>query len=167
MKKIFNKKNILIFIISIIVIIIISFFLINRGRIYTKGIKVYYRTYTKEKGWSKWSKNGQVSGDKKHNIIATQMKVKSKSHGYIFYNVYSDDWQMNNCYDEIICGDLKSKKTIKKVKVTLSDTLYKRFKTTYRIYDKKWSNYSSDFEESGEKSNIKAIQIKVVDREGE
>ena len=66
-----------------------------------------------------------------------------------------------------IVSDLKSKKTIKKVKVTLSDTLYKRFKTTYRIYDKKWSNYSSDFEESGEKSNIKAIQIKVVDREGE
>lgn len=166
MKKLFNKKYLLIFIIVIAVLFIFSFFMINRGRIYTKGIKVYYRTYTKEKGWSKWSKNGQVSGDKKHNIIAAQMKVKSKSHGYIFYNVYSDDWQLNNCYDEIICGNIKINNSINRLKVVLSDTLYKRFKTNYRIYDKKWSNYSSDFEESGKKNNIKAIQIKVVDREG-
>lgn len=167
MKKYFNKKNLIITIIFVFFTVSLLAIFLNNGSIHTKGIKVYYRTYTKEKGWTSWKKNGQVSGDKKHNILAVEMKVKSKSRGYIFYNVYQKDWMENDCYDEVICGNTKSKNGITSIRVMLSDTLYKKYNTSYKVYTNKWLDYKYDYNISSNtdsNKNITAIQLKVEER---
>ena len=69
-----SKKGLL-FILIVLVTVGVCFFTykyINRKP------TVYYRTYTVENGWTKWSKNGKTSGDGKHDITAIEIKVKAK-----------------------------------------------------------------------------------------
>jgi hypothetical protein len=167
MKKYLNKKILIIIIIFVVFAISLLGIFLNNGSIHTKGIKVYYRTYTKEKGWTSWKKNGQVSGDKKHNILAVEMKVKSKSRGYIFYNVYQKDWIENDCYDEVVCGNTKSKNGITSFRVMLSDNLYKKYNTSYKVYTNKWYEYEKDYNiipNINYKESITAIQLKIEER---
>ena len=123
----------------------------------TKGIKVYYRTYTKENGWSKWSKNGLTSGNKEDDILNIEVKVKPKKQGGVTYNVYQKEWSGNT--------EKLKKQKIKSVKFGLVGKMYRKYDVCYRTYNEtnKWLEWACDGEISGNKTkNIKALEVKII-----
>ncbi len=54
-----------------------------------------YRTYTKEKGWTKWSKNGNPSGDGINPIKNIEIKVKANIPALVNYEIYQNkEWKV-------------------------------------------------------------------------
>ena len=166
MKSIGKKKLILIIVTAIIlvtlIVIIVNKF--NNDGMENSGIlNVYYRTYTKEKGWSKWSKNGITSGNKKDNILNIEVKVKKKEKGLVVYRVYTinEDWSE----EEYSIENKMKEATITGIKMGLTDTIGKKYSICYRTYNEesKWYNWACDGQASGNKEKeMKAIEIKVV-----
>ena len=62
MKKIGKKELVLLLLAIIVFLSALGYFCYKEIPELIKP-KVYYRTYTKEKGWTKWSKNGEISGN--------------------------------------------------------------------------------------------------------
>lgn len=163
-KEIFNKDNIkkiLILGLLVFAVIFMIVFMIKKfntdGMEQTKGIKVYYRTYTKENGWSKWSKNGLTSGNKEDDILNIEVKVKPKKQGGVTYNVYQKEWSGNT--------EKLKKQKIKSVKFGLVGKMYRKYDVCYRTYNEtnKWLEWACDGEISGNKTkNIKALEVKII-----
>lgn len=154
MKKNNNKGKIIILIICIALIGL----LLVKNYFDNKIPSIYYRTYTKENGWSKWVKDGKTSGDKKTNIQNIQIKVKNNTD--VIYSLYTDDW--SNSYN--VSSKIKNK-DIKGIKISLMDKLYKKYDIYYRTYnsDNEWLEWSSDYLISGNKNKtINAIEIKII-----
>ena len=141
-------------------------------QIKTDGMKsaneatVYYRVYTKENGWSRWSKNGITSGNKKDNILNIQIKTKSKYSGITTYKIYNKNW--SKYYDsKTEEGNFKKIKNsnIKAIKIFNDSELRKKYQICYRTYNKtnKWLNWVCEDEISGNiNENITAIEIKQI-----
>lgn len=145
----------------IIAIIIISFCLIAiSARNYNNinKVKVYYRTYTKENGWSRWSKNGEISGNGKYNILNIEVKVKSRISGGTVYSVYQKkDWVPSTKKIGV--------KPIYGFKASLYDYLHYEYSLYYRTYNKKdkWLEWSYGNNINGNKDEpITKIQIKSL-----
>lgn len=159
-----NMKKILI-IGAIAAILIITIILIaNKDVIHTKGIKIYYRTYTEKTGWSHWSKNGQINGKKNNPITAVQIKIKTKSKGNIFYNTnQKNKWQNVDSTSGQTSGNEKD--NVSSIRIMLSDTLYNKYKISYRTNKKgEWSEWGYDNFEISTRKYINQIQIKVEER---
>ena len=167
MKSIGKKKLILIIVTAIIlvtlIVIIVNKF--NNDGMENSGIlNVYYRTYTKEKGWSKWSKNGITSGNKKDNIL--NIEVKTKRGEQVVYTVLNEE---NYSYDEtdgMYNVDLsKGNYNVKGIIVDLTDSINKKYDVCYRTYNEenKWLNWSCDGQVSGNNDKVvKSIEVKII-----
>ena len=163
LKKLLNKvtKKQIFIMVLILLIAMLIVFLVNKfntdGMEQTKGVNVYYRTYTKKHGWSRWSKNGVTSGNKKDDILNIQVKVKPKKKGEVTYNVFSKKWSGNT-------EKIKNKK-IKGIKFGLAGSVNVRYRVCYRTYNdkNKWLEWSCDGITNGNiKKNVKAIELKVI-----
>ena len=153
------KKNRIIIFFIVLLLIVLGLCILTKY-IVNKTPSVYYRTYTKEKGWSKWVKDGKTSGNLKNDITNIQIKLKKDNKG-IIYNIYTKDWQ-----EESYNVDSKIKNSnIKGIKISLMDKNYKKYDIYYRTYneDNKWLEWASDYQISGNKNkNIKGIEIKII-----
>ena len=158
------------FIIGLILLLVLILFVIvfkpkTDGMVNSGITNIYYRTYTKENGWSKWTKNGLTSGNLKDNILNIQVKVDKKTKGEARYRVYSEK---NNWSDEYGSNASILNQNITGVRFGLSETKSKTSNICYRTYNKEneWMEWSCDSEINGNKNeNIKAIEIKIVPKE--
>ncbi len=156
-----KDKKFMILCISIVAVFIlgISIFLFVRR----EHANIYYRTYTKENGWSKWSKNGEVSGDGQHVIQNIEIKVKSNNKGDVDYSVFQDgNWTKS-------IGNIESRtfknKPMYGIRVCLYGLLGKKYEVYYRTYNSKdkWMEWTLDAGSSGNsKTPIKKIQLKIL-----
>ena len=158
-KLLIKKKNIqysiliAIFVLSVSLIIIAAHNYNNLSR-----VKVYYRTYTKEKGWTKWAKNGETSGNGIDPITNIEIKTKTRLKGGIVSYIYQKDkWSIVN--------NKNKNKKISGFKATIYDDLYYEYNVYYRTYNKKdkWLEWSFDNNINGNKKEpITKIQIKAL-----
>lgn len=159
------KKKILLTIILLIFVVFFTFLIriINSDGMNNSGItNIYYRTYTKEKGWSNWSKNGIKNGTLKYDILNIQVKVDKKTKGEARYRIYSTD---NNWSDEYGSNAEIDNQNIIGIKFGLSGTLHKTSDICYRTYNNedKWLGWScSDMINGNIGQNITGIQIKII-----
>ena len=163
MKEFFKGKKIIIPIVFFIVLIVGTIVFVNSkndGMSNTNEIKIYYRTYYKDK-WSKWSKNGITSGDYENNIKNIQIKVKTRTEGYVFYNVYSNGKWIN----EITNNSKIKNNAIKGLSFENMDTIYNKYDICYRTYNKKdkWLGWACNGEVSGNsEENVTALEVKII-----
>lgn len=165
-EKLENKK--LLFLLSIVVIAIIIIIGIifvtnskNDGMENTKQISIYYKTYTDEDGWSKWSKNGLTSGNKKYAIKNIKIKVRTKDNGFVSYGVYSNKKWKDDLEED---SSLKNN-YIRGLYFYNVNTLSSKYNICYRTYNKKdkWFAWACDEEISGNiNENITAVEIKII-----
>lgn len=133
-------------------VVLLSFFLFSL--IEDEKVNTSYRVYTKN-GWSKWSKNGKISGDKKNAISKIEIKIKNGN--TIIVTNYGDEW-----------NELKkdNKSNIKGIKILNEYKFSKKYQTCYRTFNKKnkWLNWTCDSNvPSGNKNqNILAIEIITI-----
>ena len=169
MKKLTRKRKNFIYIVTFILLL---FMFVLTLQIKTDGMKnaneatVYYRVYTKENGWSRWSKNGITSGNKKNNILNIQIKTKSKYSGITAFKIYNKNWSKyyDSKTDEGNYKKLKSS-NIKAIKIFNDSELRKKYQICYRTHNKtnKWLNWVCEDEISGNiNENITAIEIKQI-----
>lgn len=168
MKKI-GKKEIILLVVAIIVFLSALGFFCYREIPELLKPKVYYRTYTKEKGWSRWSKNGKTSGNG-YDITAIQIKLKGKE--TISYNTSIDGlkFKKSEVKNNEVSGDKKT--PIKSIYIKTSNKFPKKYKIVYRLTSKKekWENfidnnlkaYSYPIKEKY--SPIRYVQINVEER---
>lgn len=157
-----KTKNIkkIIFVLIVVIAAYISFFVLiekNDGMKNIGILNTYYRTYTKKNGWSKWSKNGIISGNKKDSI--TKIQIKTRGVDKTTFDVY-DSIKWNS-------GDnLKEKSNITAVKFHNSYEFLKRYQMCYRTYNNtnKWLNWNCDNGGVSGTDNkpITAIEIKSI-----
>ena len=159
-----NLKKTIIISMIIVLLIAIVLLIVNKDVIHTKGIKIYFRTYSEKNGWTIWSRNGQINGNKKEPITAIQIKIKSKSNGKVFYNTKQNDkWQLNDTTSGKTSGNEKD--NISSIRMMLSDTLFNKYTISYRSNKKgEWSEWGKDNFELSTREYINQIQIKVEER---
>lgn len=164
-----NTKKIIVSIILVLLVITICslliFFNINKGIINTEGVKVYYRVYTKNSGWSRWYQNGQIAGNSNEAILAVEAKVKTDKVGNILYNIYSSNntFDDNDSYNGETAGD--KERPIYGIKFFITDDLFKDYQIYYRTHNKKdgWLEWTSKYNISGDNEvDIDQVQIKVL-----
>lgn len=151
-----NKKKSIIVLIVTIILIFILFLLFNNGSIITN---VYYRTYTKENGWSKWSKNGETSGDLKNDILKIEIKTNDKN-GEAVFRTYS----VNNKWSSKEIKVNKNNENIVGIVFGLTDKLKRTSTICYRTYndENRWMEWSCDGQTNGNiNNNIKGLEVKV------
>lgn len=167
-KKYKNIKKTLVFLIIILVFIGFIIFIYlkskNDGMEQTKGISIYYRTYTSEQGWSKWSKNGLTSGNVDDNYIIKniQIKIKGSKESEFVYDIYNDKKGWLTEFDD--SSSFKNQK-INAIRIENLGVFRRRYDVCYRTFNKKngWLEWSKNGEINGNKTeNISGIQIKIV-----
>lgn len=150
---------------SLIILVALFIFLLIYNR--NSYANVYYRTYTKEDGWTGWNKNGETCGTK-NNISAIEIKIKSNVNGNVIYKSYYDnDWEENEKSDSQQSGNKKNE--MNSIRIKLDGSLKNEFDIKYRTKntDKEWTvwlnNYLPVFysEETKYDLPIKKIQIKL------
>ena len=153
MGKNLNKKEIIILIISLLIFLSALFFFIINNNL-DKTPDIYYRTYTKEQGWSKWCKNGKISGNGINKILNIELKLEK---GIVEYSLYKNEkW---------ITSPTKKNSEVFGFKSQLNGPISNEYILYYRTYNKKdkwlgWTNYN---EISGnKKESISKIQIKLL-----
>ena len=136
MGKNLNKKEIIILIVSLLIFLsALIFFIINNNL--DKTPDIYYRTYTKEQGWSKWSKNGKISGNGINKILNIELKLEK---GIVEYSLYKNEkW---------ITSPTKKNSEVFGFKSQLNGPISNEYILYYRTYNKKES--------------ISKIQIKLL-----
>lgn len=150
-----KARNIILTALVVLSISIFVLFLYKIGFNYKSNI--YYRTYTKENGWSRWVKNGKTSGNGKDSILNIQLKVKTKGDNlyYAFYQA-PDTWVTNRD---------KSDEKIYGFKANLKNALKENYSIYYRTYNNKnkWFEWSTDEVINGNKKvPITKIEIKIL-----
>lgn len=159
MKKFFGDKKTMLYIIIFIVLIVGTIIFVNSrndGMENVKGLNIYYKVYTKEKGFSKWYKNGLSNSNKEYPV--ENIKIKLKSNFEHSFKVYTEKnkWVEN--------PEIKNEK-INAIKINLYGSSKKKYSICYRVYNKKdgWLNWSCNNEINGNKNeNIESLQIKMI-----
>lgn len=145
-----TKKRKITFICIFVVILSLLFFSSCKN----EKVNTSYRVYTKN-GWSKWSKNGKISGDKKTSISKIEVKVK-KGNTIVIVNT-GKEWNEQK---------KNNKSNIKGVKISNEYKFSKKYQTCYRTFNNKnkWLNWTCDSNvPSGNKTqNILAIEIITI-----
>lgn len=153
-------------ILLIITILMYANFNINFDKLENSDMNVYYRVYSNDK-WSKWSKNGETSGDIKTSKPITNIEIKYRKK-YKFkkislpYRIYNNkvDWT-SRIYD---FKEVKAKSTNGLV-ITHRNKTLEGYNVCYRTYNNKnkWLEWSCDGAINGNKNvEIRAIQIKII-----
>lgn len=166
--KNYNKKKYLYFLLVILIlIVVIKICFFKTDGMENAGIlKVYYKTYTEESGWSGWAKNGLTSGNMKDNIKA--FKIKLGNNDAVIYSTYStkENWSDNYVSDED--SNFDEENNVKAIKMSLFYGTSISYDLCYRTYNKKnkWLEWTCDSDGiSGNiQENITAIQVKVIPR---
>lgn len=162
--KLYDLKKILFLAFIIIVILIIIIFKLTNYLLSDKMrnigvLTTYYRTYTQNNGWSKWSKNGVTSGDFENKILNVQVKLSKKQ--AVVYDLYSNGKWINNQN----LSD-SNKNGINAIKASLYYENSKKYDLCYRTYNKssKWMGWVCDKKGiSGNKNSyMTAIQFKTI-----
>ena len=83
----------------------------------------YYKVFTKEKKWSKWSKNGMTSGND-YSIRNIKIKCKKDSFSVMYYT--DGDWSLKS-----------NNKTINGIKIVNTGYFLEKYDVCYRTYNKK------------------------------
>lgn len=159
-QKLLTKKEFNLLVIALLVLVssLINLIIFNVQN--NDKVNVYYRTYTKENGWSAWVKNGETSGNGKDSILNIEMKLKTKKNGKIIYNVFQNG-KWSNFFDE---RKLKNG-SISGIKASLLNDVRKEYNVYYRTYNKtnKWLEWTSNGKVSGNiKEKITKVQIKAL-----
>lgn len=161
--KLINKKYIMIvlFLILLLLFILFRVFYKTDGMEQAGVYNLYYKTYTKENGWSKWTKNGMTSGDYKLPIEKIEFKLKNKKDGEIHYTTFDskNGWSSSHSMSNL--------QNLKGIEISLSGNLYKKYNVYYRTYNNKdkWLNWSSDGDINGNANqNITAVEVKIIPR---
>ncbi|MBP3906698.1 MAG: hypothetical protein J6D12_06205 [Peptostreptococcaceae bacterium] len=169
MKKI-SKLELTILIITILIFLGSIIFFAVKIIIENHVPTVYYRTYSKEDGWTKWCKNGEICGSD-HYITALQINLKTSKRGFVYTNVMSNNkWQSKDKENNQVIGDKKN--PIQSIKIRITDDLFKKYILKYRISDnsKKWNDWADRNLEAYYKillegaAPVKYIQIKIDKR---
>lgn len=167
-KKIIKKrKDLVLFSVAIIILLVslINLIIINYKRNYVPT--VLYRTYTKEKGWTKWVKSGRTAGNI-YDISAIQVKlIDSKDKRLTYSCLYKDEWDGRMYNSNEVCGNKKDK--IRSVRLKLTDVKNKYYNVNYRVSEKndKWTTWFNNFiptytwDKNNKTLPIKKIQIKL------
>lgn len=158
------KKEIVLMIIAIGLLLfsLANLIIINYKKNYVPTIM--YRTYTKEKGWSKWSKNGEISGNNVNSLKGIKVKSRLLRKGKLDYQIYTKGKWLSN----INLNDKKYKDklmSINGVKFILNDKYKQNYSICYRTYVKKigWYDWSCDGRPNGNKDkNIQSIEVKII-----
>lgn len=154
-------------ILLIITIFMYSKFNLDFDNLENSDMNVYYRVYSNDK-WSKWSKNGETSGDIKTSKPITNIEIKYrkkykfKKHEMIYrvYNNKDDKWSDKR-------HDIKDLK-LKYINAIIVPDMRKSFRgydICYRTYNNKnkWLEWSCGNSINGNKDDeISAIQIKII-----
>lgn len=143
--------------ILVLLVIIIIDKTTNDGMKQTKGIKIYYRTYTKEKGWSSWSKNGVTSGNGEYEISKIEVKTKIRN-TYNLIQYYKDGKWIDAKNDN-------SESKIYGIQISSMENALKKYDLCYRTYNdkNKWMDWVCDNTYSGNKeSAVRKIEIKYI-----
>ena len=162
MKKIGKKELVLLVLAIIVFISALGYFCYKEIPELIKP-KVYYRTYTKEKGWSRWSKNGEISGNK-YSIRAIQIKNSRNLDIKYSLRFKNNKWSEKTIKNKEVIGDKQD--NITAIGLSLPK-LEKKYKIIYRISssNQKWYDYIENGMISyNNKDEIKYIQIKIVER---
>lgn len=148
---------------SIIAILISFVFTKNDGMQQTRGASVFYKTYNKHEGWTKWSKNGNASGtiNSRFSIENIDIKLKTKLDGTVKIKYYTskNKWSKNNS------TKLKNKNSIYAIRLAISGDVRKKYDICYRTYNKKnyWLEWACNGEISGNiNEKISQLEIKVI-----
>lgn len=156
-KEIFkNKKVITSLAVTVLIIIFIIFAFNNRNDGMAQGgvVKTYYKVFTKEKKWSKWSKNGMTSGND-YSIRNIKIKCKKDSFSVMYYT--DGDWSLKS-----------NNKTINGIKIVNTGYFLEKYDVCYRTYNKKdkWLGWTCNGQISGNISeNIEKIEIKTIPKD--
>lgn len=170
-RNLFKKvgvKRISLFLLMILVIIFLFYLITDRpfenDSMDNTGIKkISYRTYTKDFGWSKWSKNGITSGNMENEIQNIEFRMPFKNTDVVLdYYLYSEnEW----------IEDLDMKKELKNIKAiklaSMDKKIFNNYNVCYRTYNKTtgWLKWSCNGTANGTHSdNITAIEVKIVPR---
>lgn len=148
-----NKKVLIPLIITVLIIVFIIFIYNNRndGMAQQGIVKTYYKVFTKENKWSKWSKNGMTSGND-YSIRNIKIKCKKDSFSIMYYT--DGDWSLKS-----------NNKTINGIKIINTGSFLGKYDVCYRTYNKKdkWLNWACNGEISGNTSEkIEKIEIKTI-----
>ena len=167
--KINNNKKVFRFtLFAVSFLIVVTFGLIilkseNDGMDNTGIFNVYYRTYTDKNGWTKWSKNGLTSGNKKNEIKNIEVKIKKYDNDNIIFKTYSN----NKWSDYILSGSNKKNASIYGISVMTTNDMKEKYEVCYRSYNTMngWLEWSCNDITNGNKNiPMTAIEIKVIPR---
>ena len=158
------KKEIVLMIIAIGLLLfsLANLIIINYKKNYVPTIM--YRTYTKEKGWTKWSKNGDSSGDGVNPILNIEIKVKANIPALINYEVYQNNkWRVV----EFLGKKNKIKNNeIYAIKSVLTSDVENEYEIFYRtcVKDKCYGWGNSLTISGNKKKPITKIQMKILSK---
>lgn len=161
-RELSKTKKILLAIVLTIFILSIGFFIYHKFFFVDKA-NIYYRVYTKEKGWSSWRKNGETAGNGKYEIKKIQLRT-SRKEGFskIAYGIYSKGKWIH----EEALNSTDKEYDIRGLKVSYFDKrLSSKFSICYRTYndENKWMPWTCDGNLNGNKEQtMKAIEIKAI-----
>ena len=158
------KKEIVLMIIAIGLLLfsLANLIIINYKKNYVPTIM--YRTYTKEKGWTKWSKNGDSSGDGVNPILNIEIKVKANIPALINYEIYQNNkWRVV----EFLGKKNKIKNNeIYAIKSVLTSDVENEYEIFYRtcVKDKCYGWGNSLTISGNKKKPITKIQMKILSK---
>lgn len=158
------KKEIVLMVIAIGLLLfsLANLIIINYKKNYVPTIM--YRTYTKEKGWTKWSKNGDSSGDGVNPIFNIEIKVKANIPALINYEVYQKNkWRVV----EFLGKKNKIKNNeIYAIKSVLTSDVENEYENFYRtcVKDKCYGWGNSLTISGNKKKPITKIQMKILSK---
>ena len=163
MKKIGKKELVLLILAIIVFLSAFGYFCYNEIPKLIKP-KIYYRTYTKEKGWTKWSKNGDFSGDGINAIQNIEIRVKANMPALVNYEIYQD-----NKWNVVEMLGKKKKIKIKDVyalKSVLTSDIENEYEVFYKTCIKgKCYGWGNSLTISGNKTKpITKIQMKILSK---
>lgn len=154
-----NKLKVLLILLPIFIIIILFIPKKNDGMSQSGIYNIKYRTYSSQKGWTKWSKNGIKCGNKNSMIEKLEIKYRKT-------NKKSEIVMYSNDSKNKFSGSDKGKINIGSgLKMTLIGDLYRKYNICYRTFNSKnnWMDWSCDGDINGNKSEqIRQIEVKII-----
>lgn len=132
MKNLGKKEKIILAVAVLILIVSIGFF-VTKTLINNSKPSVYYKVYTKEDGWSKWCKDGELCGNK-HDITALQIKIKNSFNKNISFVTYKDKNYKGIKYvnNNQVSGNKKD--AIKVIRIKNDKNIEKKYNIKYKTF---------------------------------
>lgn len=154
-----NKTQLRVLILAVLIFISSIIFLCIKNYRERQIPSISYRVYTKENGWSKWCKDGDTCGDKKHNILNIQIRYPKNN---VSYGVYSS--KTGWVYD-LTSIDKTENSSITGFQFNVYRSLRSKYDICYRSHNSKnkWLGWTCNGQINGNESiGLDAIEVKIV-----